>query len=92
MFSSSVDAFQTFRGDFGSAGFFEKVKAKAANFGYPGGLGIDTFIQFSKGYGLDINTSQAQTLKDTWFEAFPEMRSYMKEEEENVKDEAIGHS
>lgn len=62
----------------------QRQEAKAANFGYPGGLGIDTFIQFSKGYGLDINTSQAQTMKDTWFEAFPEMRSYMREEEENV--------
>lgn len=58
----------------------ERGKAKAANFGFPGGLGIDTFIEFSKGYGLDLSPSEAQDMKDTWFNAFPEMTPYMRNE------------
>jgi DNA polymerase I-like protein with 3'-5' exonuclease and polymerase domains len=58
----------------------QRQEAKAANFGFPGGLGIDTFIQFSAGYGLNLTTDVAQTMKNTWFQAFPEMRPYMQNE------------
>ena len=58
----------------------QRSEAKAANFGFPGGLGIDTFIEFSRGYGLDLSPDVAQQMKDTWFKAFPEMRKYMQNE------------
>jgi len=58
----------------------QRQEAKAANFGFPGGLGIATFIEFSRGYGLDLSTDVAQRMKDTWFNAFPETRDYMKNE------------
>jgi len=58
----------------------QRQEAKAANFGFPGGLGVDTFIEFSSGYGLDLTKGQAQEMKDVWFDAFPEMRDYMRNE------------
>ena len=58
----------------------QRQEAKAANFGFPGGLGVDTFIEFSRGYGLELTKAQAQEMKDVWFDAFPEMRDYMKNE------------
>ena len=58
----------------------ERQKAKAANFGFPGGLGIETFIEFSRGYGLDLKEWEAREMKKVWFEAFPEMVEYMKNE------------
>lgn len=58
----------------------QRQEAKAANFGFPGGLGVDTFIQFSSTYGLDLTQAQAQEMKNVWFEAFPEMKSYMQNE------------
>ena len=58
----------------------QRQEAKAANFGFPGGLGVKTFIQFSRGYGLTLSQGQAQTMKDVWFSAFPETREYMKDE------------
>ena len=58
----------------------ERQKAKAANFGFPGGLGIKNFILFAKGYGLDLSEDEAQRMKDAWFDSFPEMRDYMKNE------------
>ena len=58
----------------------QRQEAKAANFGFPGGLGVDTFIEFSRGYGLELTKAQAQEMKEVWFDAFPEMRDYMKNE------------
>ena len=63
---------------------WQRQAAKAANFGFPGGLGIETFIQFAKGYDLNVSEHEAQKMKDTWFEAFPEMKEYMKGEEGSV--------
>ena len=63
---------------------WQRQAAKAANFGFPGGLGIDTFIEFSKGYGLDISQTEASDMKKTWFEAFPEMRAYLAGEKGHV--------
>lgn len=55
-----------------------RQEAKAANFGFPGGLGVKTFIQFSKSYGLTLTEQEASVMKETWFKAFPEMIPYMK--------------
>ena len=59
----------------------QRQEAKAANFGFPGGLGIGTFIEFSRGYGLVLTEEQASEMKSTWFEAFPEVRDYMASEQ-----------
>jgi DNA polymerase I-like protein with 3'-5' exonuclease and polymerase domains len=58
----------------------ERQTCKAPNFGFPGGLGAKTFIQFSKGYGLDLTETEAKSMKEAWFNAFPETREYMKDE------------
>jgi DNA polymerase I-like protein with 3'-5' exonuclease and polymerase domains len=62
----------------------ERQQAKAAVFGIPGGLGIETFKEFSRGYGLKLTDSEAQNMKDKYFEAFPEMRRYLKEATEGM--------
>lgn len=59
----------------------QRQEAKAANFGFPGGLGIETFIKFSHGYGLTLSEHQAQEMKDAWFCAFPEVKEYLNEQE-----------
>lgn len=50
--------------------------AKAADFGFPGGLGPDSFIQFAKGYGVLITREQAVELRRKWHQAWPEMKEY----------------
>ena len=62
----------------------ERQTCKAPNFGFSGGLGVDTFIEFSRGYGLELTREVAQEMKDAWFDAFPEMRDYMKNEKGEV--------
>ena len=61
----------------------ERQKAKAANFGFPGGLGIETFIKFSRGYGLDLTIAEAEAMKEAWFQAFPECYTYLQENEDD---------
>ena len=58
--------------------FYDTIKAyrqraKAANFGFPGGLGVDAFVLYAKGYGAVLTFNQASDLKDLWFSMWPEM-------------------
>ena len=51
--------------------------AKVANFGFPGGLGIKTFVHFArKQYKVRLSEGEAKALKDLWFQTWPEMRLY----------------
>ena len=52
--------------------------AKVANFGYPGGMGAKGLSKFAKGYGQDISVEQAESLRDAWFRAWPEMKDFFK--------------
>ena len=50
--------------------------AKAANFGYPGGMGAEAFKDFAAGYGVKLTLSQSEKLRNDWFDTWPEMRKY----------------
>jgi DNA polymerase I-like protein with 3'-5' exonuclease and polymerase domains len=53
--------------------------AKAANFGFPGGLGIQKFIQFARdAYGIELTPQRATKLKTQWFARYPEMKIYFR--------------
>jgi DNA polymerase I-like protein with 3'-5' exonuclease and polymerase domains len=52
---------------------------KVANFGFPGGLGISSLVDFArKTYNVKITEEDARQLKAYWFETFPEMREYFR--------------
>lgn len=50
--------------------------AKAANFGFPGGMGAASFVEFAKGYGLDLSLSFVEALRADWLGTYPEMSAY----------------
>ena len=51
--------------------------AKAANFGFPGGLGAESFCDFAEAsYGVKLELEQARKLKAQWLDAYPEVRLY----------------
>jgi hypothetical protein len=52
--------------------------AKAANFGFPGGMGPKTFRAYAKGYGFVLSFEQASELRKMWLSSFPEMAEYFK--------------
>lgn len=57
--------------------------SKAANFGYPGGLGARRFVTYARGYGVNIGERESQELKDLWLVTFPEMEQHLQPEPMN---------
>lgn len=53
-----------------------RQRAKAANFGFPGGLGAKTFIAYALGYGVKISLTDAEGIKNAWLDRWVEMRPY----------------
>lgn len=51
--------------------------AKVANFGFPGGLGAQSLVDYARaGYGVDIELGYAYELKREWLATWPEMQQY----------------
>ncbi len=51
--------------------------AKVANFGFPGGLGIEKLRLFAKKtYGVELSFERAKQLKEQWYATWPEMPHY----------------
>jgi DNA polymerase-1 len=51
--------------------------AKAGNFGFPGGMGIEKFIVSAfKGYGVRLGRPEASRLKALYLSNFPEIKEY----------------
>lgn len=55
-----------------------RQRAKAANFGFPGGLGASAFLRYAENYGLNLTHEQAVELRKLWLEAWPEMADYFR--------------
>jgi DNA polymerase family A/3'-5' exonuclease len=49
---------------------------KPANFGFPGGMASDSFVEYAKGYGYDLDRGLSKRLHEQWFRTWPEMRAY----------------
>lgn len=54
----------------------ERQFCKISNFGFPGGLGADAFVEYAAGYGTAITSEKSHELKDNWFRRWSEMRDY----------------
>lgn len=55
-----------------------RQRAKAANFGYPGGMGAESFRALARGYGLELSLKEAQELKEQWLRQVPEMELFFR--------------
>jgi DNA polymerase-1 len=53
-----------------------RQRAKAANFGFPGGLGVRAFLAYALGYGVRLSLAQAEDIREGWFEQWPQMKDY----------------
>lgn len=53
--------------------------AKAANFGFPGGLGPDTFVEYARiAWGVILTVAEAYDLRERWRERYSEMPIYFR--------------
>lgn len=50
--------------------------AKIANFGFPGGLGAIAFVEYARGYGVDLEAYEGEDLRSAWLEKWREMPAY----------------
>lgn len=54
-----------------------RQEAKAANFGFPGGLGAETFLKYAKGtYGVEMELEQAKNLKEAFMDRWDMQRFF----------------
>ena len=54
----------------------QRQRCKARNFGFPGGLGADSYVEYAKGYGVSLTQHAARQEKEKWYRKWPEMRDY----------------
>lgn len=63
--------------------------SKAFNFGFPGGLGIETFRVFArKTYGVELTEDGARAGKAQWMATHPEMQGYFQHINELLESDA----
>jgi DNA polymerase I-like protein with 3'-5' exonuclease and polymerase domains len=55
-----------------------RQQAKVADFGFPGGLGPQTFVDFAENWGLKMTLERSRELREQWFAKWPEMRLYFR--------------
>jgi DNA polymerase-1 len=53
-----------------------RQRAKAANFGFPGGMGAKKFRLYARGYGVELELDESEDLRKQWFTQWPEMTKY----------------
>ncbi len=53
-----------------------RQRMKAANFGFPGGMGARKFSIYAQGYGLKLSVLECQQLREQWIEQWPEMAGF----------------
>lgn len=69
-----------------------RQRAKAANFGFPAGMGVEKFVIYARDYGLDLSLEEGGTLRTHWFEQWPEMEKYFNFVSSVVGPESYGTS
>ena len=53
--------------------------AKIANFGFPGGLAAETFVEYCNNYGKQIDIIRARELRKAWLDEWEETRQYFED-------------
>lgn len=53
-----------------------RQEAKAANFGFPGGLGAAAFVSYAAGYGVTLTESESKEIRDAWLKQWYDMPAY----------------
>lgn len=54
-----------------------RLVAKVGNFGFPGGLGAESFVSYAaSAYKVNLTVDQARELKRFWLSSWPEARAY----------------
>ncbi len=59
----------------------ERQKAKAINFGKPGGMGLDALRSYAKvQFGVLLSDNEIDQFTEVWFNTFPEMHDFLRDD------------
>lgn len=72
----SFDPHQQFADEFFPGMDDGRQRAKAGNFGFPGGLGWQKFMAYARGYGLELSPDEARSNKEGWQRTWPEEKGW----------------
>lgn len=64
----------------------DRQLAKPCNFGFPGGLGAPSFVDYAAGYGVAISQAVAAEAYAAYMKAWPEMQLYFWHIKQKIKD------
>lgn len=53
-----------------------RTDAKATNFGFLYGMTAKTFVDYAKGYGLELTVEEAEDFREGFFESYPRLLDY----------------
>jgi len=54
----------------------ERQFSKIPNFGFPANMSPRTFVDYCKGYGVEITEKRAKEVKSKWTKTYPEMKQF----------------
>lgn len=57
----------------------KRTEAKSMNFGFLYGMSAKTFVDYAKGYGLNITEEQSEGFRNNFFEAYPRLLPWHEE-------------
>ncbi len=64
----------------------ERGKAKAINFGVPGGMGAPGLQGYAAAsFGVSLTEEEAVAMREAWFEQFPEMETFLAREDHAIR-------
>ena len=66
-----------------------RQRAKPANFGLPTGMSAQTLVDYSKIYGVEITVEQAETFREGYLRAFPDIRRHWEEDTRRILSENL---
>lgn len=68
-----------------NAAYYRQV-AKVCDFGYPGGLGASTFVDYARGYNLALSPAESEAYKEYFLRQWPMVARYL----EWISDKSTG--
>lgn len=57
----------------------KRTEAKSMNFGFLYGMSVKTFVDYAKGYGLNITEEQSEGFRNDFFKAYPRLLPWHEE-------------
>lgn len=70
----------------------KRTQAKSCNFGFLYGMSAKTFVDYAKGYGLNLSQEESEKLRNDFFKAYPRLPEWHEECKAFLHKHGYSHS